>query len=308
MKEKSNSFKLKNNFQNIISINVHNYSINSVKIFPSGKIISVSNDKSIKIFDGKTFKILQNIKNAHNNWIFYVEVLNENKFITCSGDNSIKIWIKNKEKKYETNNTIKNAHNHWINQVIHSSNENLISCSNDKTIKIWEEKNYKYSEISILKASNSVLSILLLEDQNLLISGGKDGIKFWNIEKIKMRSVKLIKSFEKFDCNYCNGLERLNKNQIIVGGDESIKIISIEEEYFIKDIFIPFNVWTIKVIEEMIFIGGESNDILIYQSNDYELVKTIKNAHYNWIKGFVQLKDGLVGTFSFDKTIKIWKL
>ena len=296
------------NLKKIKTINKHKKGVNSICLFPSGNIVSVSDDKSILIFD-INYSIIQEIINAHDGWIYYVKVKNENNFITCSYDKSIKFWIKEQNNNiFKLNEKINNAHNEWILKVLYHPNGNLISCSNDKTIKIWEEKNYKYSEISILKASNSVLSILLLEDQNLLISGGKDGIKFWNIEKIKMRSVKLIKSFEKFDCNYCNGLERLNKNQIIVGGDESIKIISIEEEYFIKDIFIPFNVWTIKVIEEMIFIGGESNDILIYQSNDYELVKTIKNAHYNWIKGFVQLKDGLVGTFSFDKTIKIWKL
>ena len=36
----------------ISSIKAHNDWIKSVKIFPSGNIISVSSDKSIKIFDG----------------------------------------------------------------------------------------------------------------------------------------------------------------------------------------------------------------------------------------------------------------
>ena len=103
--------------QNITSINVNNYSVNSVKTFPSGNIISVSNDKSIKIFDGKLFTILQNIKNAHNTWIFYVEIIVENNFITCSSFN-IKIWEK-KVNKYELNQIIKNAHKHWINKVIY---------------------------------------------------------------------------------------------------------------------------------------------------------------------------------------------
>ena len=293
--------------QNITSINVHNYSINSVKTFPSGNIISVSNDKSIKIFDGKLFTIIQNIKNAHNNWIFYVEIIDEKNFITCSGDNNIKTK-KKINNEYELNKIIKNAHNSWINKVIYCSNENLISCSNDKTVKIWEEKNYKYQIINILKHSNSIISILLLEDKNILVSVGKDEIKFWNIEKIK--NIKLINSFKNVDCNCWNGLERINDNQIIIGGDESIRIIMFTEEKIIKEIYIPFNVWCVKIIlhKNLIFVAGESNDILIYRIDNFEKIKIIKNAHTKWIKGFNLLNDNLIASFSFDNVIKIWSI
>ena len=79
----------------IKTINAHDNFITCVSVFPSGNIISVSDDKSIKIWDNN-FNLLQNIQNAHKERINYIDIKDENNFITCSYD--IKLWIKNKNK------------------------------------------------------------------------------------------------------------------------------------------------------------------------------------------------------------------
>ena len=127
------------NLKNIKSIQPHNKYINSLSCFPSGNIISVSNDESIIIYD-INLNILQNIKNAHDDCIIYIEIKDENNFITCSKDKNIKLWIKD-NNEFKINKIIKNAHKDQINKVIYCSNGNLISCSSDKNIKIWKENN-----------------------------------------------------------------------------------------------------------------------------------------------------------------------
>ena len=52
----------KSNLKNIKTVNAKIYWINSIGIFPSGNIIIVSDDKSIKIFDSN-FTEIQRIKN-----------------------------------------------------------------------------------------------------------------------------------------------------------------------------------------------------------------------------------------------------
>ena len=91
-KKKSTNYILKY----INSIKPHKSYINSVSIFPSGNIISVSEDKSIKIYDIHLNE-LQTIENAHNDSIINVEIKDENNFITCSSDKSIRLWIKNEK-------------------------------------------------------------------------------------------------------------------------------------------------------------------------------------------------------------------
>ena len=177
--KKNNKIQIKRcNLKNITSIHYHNGYITSLSTFPSGNIISISADKSIIFYD-ILFNILQNIQNAHYNWIIYVEIKDENNFTTCSFDKSIKLWIKN-NNAFKINKIIKKIHNDAITKVIYYSNDNLISCSKEKTIKIWKENNY-YEKIKIFKHSDSIYSLLLLEDKNILIFSGRDGIKLMEL-------------------------------------------------------------------------------------------------------------------------------
>ena len=61
------------NLQNINTIQPHKDWIRAVSTFPSGNIISVSKDQSIKIYD-INFDIIQCIENAHDDFISYVDI------------------------------------------------------------------------------------------------------------------------------------------------------------------------------------------------------------------------------------------
>ena len=297
------------NIEKIKSINAHSESIKSVQIFPSGNIISVSKDKSIKIYDNK-FNIIQNISNAHEESITYVSIKDENNFITCSSDQNIKIWNKMKnnlksEYFFDLNQTINNAHDDSINKIIYCSNGNIISCSEDNKIKIWEENNNNnYQCIKILTHNDCVTSILLLEDKNILISSGNDGTKFWNLNKFKKTD-----HFDKVICFGVNALKRLDNDRIIIGGDDKkiINIISINERKIIKNIGNDFICWGICVIEDkgIFLIGGQSKVIKIYNSNNYECIKIFKDVHNNFIFGIKELTNENIISYG-DKMINIW--
>ena len=64
----------------------------------------------------------------------------------------------------------------------------------------------------------------------------------------------------------------------------------------------------IRLIEDkgIFLIGGKSNDIRIYRNDNYECIQIIQNAHDDYIFGFVELKDGSILSYSYDKKIKIW--
>ena len=301
--------QLKNcNLKNINSIKSHIKRINSVSSFPSGNIISVSADKSIKIYDIH-LNILQNIENAHNDAIAYVEVKDENNFMTCSTDKSIKLWIKiENENEYKINKVINNAHNDSIRKVIYCTNGNLISCSFDMTIKIWKENNNNYENFKTLTNLKKIDSILFLEDKNILISSGIDGTKLWDLNNYD--NISCIQTFEDTYCGWYGALCRLDEDKIVVKGKGTncLKIISISEKKTIKEIDNQFQCWGISLIDDkgIFLVGGISKDIKIYRNDNYECIQIIENAHNNDIKGFIELKDGSIASFSKDKTIKIW--
>ena len=290
------------------SIKAHSDWIRYISIFPSGNLISVSNDKSIKIYD-IYFNVLQIIKKAHNDYIFYLDIKDENNFITCSFDKNIKIWIKElKEKQFILKHKINNAHNGYIYKVLYYLNDKIISCSNDETIKIWEKNNNnEYQLISSLKQFDTIRSILILEDKNILISSGGEGTRFWNIN-----NYECIIYIKNAFCANNNALKRINDDKLIVGGrnDGAMKIISISEKKIIKSIENEFLCCGICIIENknILIIGGESKDMKIYNINTFEYIQTIKEAHIDWIYGISKINKDSIITYGCDGIIKVWIL
>ena len=96
-------------------------------------------------------------------------------------------------------------------KVINFSNGNLISCSKDKTVKIWVKINDNYQLTTIINHINKVHSILLLEDKKILISSGKFGTNFYDIN-----FYNCIISVDETYCSFPNALIRCYNDYIIV--------------------------------------------------------------------------------------------
>ena len=302
------------NLRNIKTKKVHKTQINYITSFPlSGNIISVSNDLSINIYN-KNLEYIQTIKNAHSRNITFIDIKDENNFISCSFDKTIKTWIK-KENIFQLNHTINNAHKNFIYKVIYALNNNLISCSADKTIKIWSYYNNNYQCITILNHLDEVKSFLLLEDKKILITSGWDKTIFWNINNYNILFIE-----ENARCSSVNALKRIDNDKIIVGGESNglIQIISIKEKEIVNKIENGFECWGICIIKDkdVILIGGRSNIIKIYSCDNYNCIKIIKDAHGlinfhntgfgSYIYGFLELKDGMILSYSNADTVKFW--
>ena len=291
------------NLINLKIIPAHNTGVSCLRIFPSGKLISTSWDCSIKIWN-QNFKLLQKIKNAHYDGIFYVDIKDENNFVTCSTDCNIKTWIK-KDNKFILNEIILNSHISRINKVIYSLNGLIISCSADKKIKIWEKIKNNYQCITILSHNDSVESILLLENINLLVSSGLDGTKIWNFNNFNC-----IKYFPDVKCLKNNTLDIIDNEKIIVGGtyDHLMKVISLSEKRIIQVIDNQFDCFGILVLndKDIILTIGRSDDLRIYRKDNFECIKMILSIHDNDVNDIIKLNDNVIASCSCDKTIKIW--
>ena len=301
---------IKTNVQNITIIKAHNHFITSISNFPNGNFISLSWDKSIKIFD-KLYRTIQHIKNAHNDWVRSVAIENDNFFITCSLDCSIKSWIKN-ENFFQNHQIIKNAHKADINKIILSSNGYLFSCSDDGKLKIWKKNNNNlYESFKCLEHSTKIYSLLLIEDKNKLISTGHYETKIWNLDINNLNNIKFIKDICDTYCECRNALNRMDEDKVIIGGKDkrSLKIISISQKKIIHTLLIPFQCLGIRTIYEkgVFFVGGYGKDLLIFRCDNYQMVQRIENAHYKYIEGITELRNGFIATHGWDNNIKIWQ-
>ena len=291
---------------NIITLSEHSDSVFQVSSFPSGNYVSISWDKSIKIFNENN-KLIQSINNAHDDSIYYVSVKDENNFSTCSFDNSIKLWERKNNNLFELKETILKAHSKTIYKIIYNSKGNIYSCSMDKTIKIWEKRDKNYICLNTLNHTVFVNAILLLEDYNYIISAGWDGTYIWDLNiynlVIKIKNAISLSS---------NSLNRIDNDRIIVGGgnDHIMKIISLKKKQIVLEVDNIFRCYCVLIIKDknIFFTGGMSNNIKIYSLSDFNCLYIEENAHNDTINGISRINDEKIITFSWDKTIKIWEI
>ena len=287
-----------------LSINAHSDTIFQISIFRSGKIISVSKDKSIKIWNND-YSLYQNIPNAHEHSIFNVSIKDENSFATCSYDESIKFWNK-KDEKFQCSEILKEAHDFQIFKVLYLKNGTLFSCSEDGNVKIWDEIKKNLHQLkTIICHKNVIYSFLILDDINILITSGYGGTYFWNYNNFNFIFKVDVK------CPWWNSIERIEKDIVAIGSynKKNLYIISISKKEIIKEISTNFFVNSILNIEEkgLFLVGGNNDFIHIYRKDNYQLYNSFNHKHYNNIYGLIRFENKII-SFSSGIDYKIWKL
>ena len=205
----------------------------------------------------------------------------------------------NNENKFNPYQTIYFAHYYFITKIIYCPNGNIISCSQDCTIRIWEKKlNNIYQCMITLTHSYEVYSILLLEDKKILISSGYDGTKFYSLY-----NYECIYYNTKINTNNNSLIERFDENRIIIGKNDLIQIFSVLEKKIIKVIHNGFLCHGISVFENkgIFLVGGESNDIKIYKSENYECIQIIEDAfNKTFIQGLFNLNNNFIIIYNLN--------
>ena len=123
----------------IKKLKFHKDAIRSLILLKDGRFASSSDDKSIIIYNKKTFSPDLIIKSAHNDSINDLINLSSGFIISCSIDWTIKLY----------NNIFKviqilNYHKGPVYKIIELNNKKLVSCSYDFTIIFYNKYNNKY--------------------------------------------------------------------------------------------------------------------------------------------------------------------
>jgi WD40 repeat protein len=174
----------------IHSIQAHNETINQISIFPSGNLISVSYDCTIKIWD-KNLNILQKINQEIV--ILCVSIKDNNNFVICT--NEIQIWSKNNvnDTLFKLKEKITKIQNGFTNFILYCLNDDLIGISCHFWVTVYSKvknKNIHQSKITLIQ--KSVDSLLLLEKDNILIIYGRKGLYFWNSKIWEQKNIYIM--------------------------------------------------------------------------------------------------------------------
>jgi ribosome assembly protein 4 len=180
----------------------HSDSVTAVRWLEDCRIVSVSHDRSLKLW--KSTGELINTYILHSHWInsmttnmdFKYRIMADGemtknicaphslKIATCSDDHSVCILNIDSSEKFKLV-----GHQGVVNHVLFSPNgEYLASASFDKSIKIWCGKSGAF--IGNLRGHvGQVFQICWSADSNFLLSSSKDStVKLWDIKTRKLKN------------------------------------------------------------------------------------------------------------------------
>ena len=206
-------FNVKENFKCDLTIE-HKNIVNDIKEIEENKIISVSSDLTIKIWNFKDFKIecLLEIFNGIYS-IFQIELIKNDLFAVRDESTELKIYNYNGE-------LIRNFNTHKTNIIcfIVLKDYRIATGSYDHSIKIWNVE--KEKELATLKNHDfTVFSLLETKKGNLISGGGDNLIKIWDL-----KNYICLKTFSGHS-NYVVTLLELNNNLFASGSYDSKIII-----------------------------------------------------------------------------------
>ena len=124
---------MKKNFK---TIKEHTDYICHISELNDGRLISCSNDCTVKIYKRDTFDLQLTIK-EHSDIVRYFTQLSNGKIATCSDDCTINIIRLRDEDNYDLEQKLK-EHNGRVRQLIELKENVLISVSRDNTMRKWE--------------------------------------------------------------------------------------------------------------------------------------------------------------------------
>jgi WD40 repeat protein len=299
---KHNCSILSNSCGDLIKLfNEHSDSIKSIQVDEtSNKIISASDDKTIKIWDLESGKCLKTLKD-HKDWVKCILTISNNKFLSGSWDNTVKIWHLN---SYKCLKTLKNESGIFSLCLI-ADNQVACGCLNG-LINIWDLN--RFNKVKSFTAHDDRIEHLKLADKSKLISCSSDKkIKIWNLD-----TFGCIKQLDGHS-GWVNHLQLVPVGNLLsCSNDQTIILWKIITRNILKSIKFDQPVYCLKMLNDcdLLAIGVgdyEIGNIIIYDLAKMQTIKVLK-AHLSYVACLHLLSNGNLLSGSRNGEIKLWKI
>ncbi len=154
----------------------HEHVVHSVCVTKDGKIISGSEDKTVRVWDmhGKELAICR----GHEGWVSSVIVTEDRKIVSGSWwGETVRMWsMQGKEL------AIGREHEHWANfhRPIITKDGKIVSAGSDKTVRVWDMQD---KELAVCRGHEGRVSSVCITKDGKIISGSWDEtVRVWDLE------------------------------------------------------------------------------------------------------------------------------
>ena len=285
----------------MLTIKVHKNIIFCSVLLNDGRFVTGSLDKSIIIYNKKTFKPDLIIK-EHKYSVSYLLQLSSGLLASCSGDYTIKIFNIN-NNNYKIEQTL-NEHKDWVNGIIELNNKKLISCSGDKSIIIYSKVNNKYKKDYKLNINDVCWNVIQTQENEICYSEGSYSIYFYDVI-----NKKYIYKIENISIASNNCFNMITKDLLLILGKNILTIINVNQHKLIRKINVPNSdsIFSSCILNKNNILTGDYRGQIKHwriEEDNLKLISIKEKAHNYKIFILLKLEDGHI--LSGSKEIKIW--
>ena len=285
----------------------HTEPIFCTAVLKDGRIATGSKDKTIIVFNNKTFKPDLTIK-EHNGVVVNMIELSTGELASCSEDKTIKIYDVGL-KIYKVVQTLKD-HTGWVSKIIELRNKQLVSCSKDKNLifynKDLKDGNKFKKDFSITTNGWNGPVIQTKDNEICYYESNEDTICFYDFVKKKIN-----KTMSNITVTAFNSLLMLTKDLLLICRYNKITVMNVYTYNIVRTIDVPNSDWISSVIrfnKEQIVTADENKRIILWkiEGDNLRMITKNDNAHDGCIFSLTRLPNGTILTGGLDCYAKIW--
>jgi WD40 repeat protein len=261
-------FSLNPNYDCVKTLHGHVAAIYSFLLYENDKLISCSDDRTIKIWclnKGICLKTLE----GHTDYVLNVLVLEETQHLaSCSNDATIKIWSLNGDMNLERTLV---GHKMGVRNALLNTDKptQIISCSWDGSVKIW---NYLNGTCKMtLKGHTRVV-------RNILISNRKNLISYSFDQTIRVWDTKIGECLFILNghTDFINSCLLLSQCELISCDDKNVKIWDLLNGRCLKTIKTGANCLLLNEFIGCLLIGNKRGEIQYLNLSNGASIQTLK--------------------------------
>ena len=235
----------------------HSKNITCIILFDENKLISGSEDKTIKIWDIKKRVCTSTITGNYERIESLLKI--NNNTLAAGSQNNIRFF--NIDNKKELFSLV--GHEKSVCTMIKISENKIVSGAYDNLIKIWDIDK-KSCEYSLYGHDTTVFVVLLLMDGRLASGSGSwdRALKIWDLEN-KRCDCTLMGHKREIKC-----MQQMSNGWLLTGSvDKTIKVWNVKRKCCIQTLVSHFDaVYSLCIIDKERFVtGGKDQDIIIWK-------------------------------------------